>query len=269
MKENKKILILIIMVFVFVTLGFITYQFCYNKVGQSNKKSEGISNLKKEYETLNTNSSLVQKLYGYLKESNQCNNKIISDQEQEIYASDLDYTTKFQLAIGIMTNSDKVSINCNQYNPSKYLNSNELDDTLQCGDSFYNPITKKFENDDNSESKTTLLKEDSIKRGMNQIFGENTYQKKDKIINEDMIYKYIQEENGYITLSMLVDCAYINYQKKLVSAFQSSDAILLNEKVTFNSGISSNIYNYSYLFKKDTTSGNYYFTSLKSTKEKE
>lgn len=219
------------------------------------------------YETLNIDSGLVKTLYSYVEDDFRCSNIIAKgDKEIDIDASNLDYDTKFMMAVTIMLDSDKDKFLCNEYEPSAYFKT-EITKDHACGNNYYNEQTKKFDTNPESNGYTTLLKEDKLKIRYEQIFGRYTYEPKDLIRNNNTWYRYINTKRGYALLTVKDDTTCSKHINELKKAIKDGNNILLTEEKRYldeEDNVTAT-YNYTYTYTKDSDNS-YYLQHIKSIK---
>jgi len=240
-----------------------------NNIGNQSNQEELSNNSDNKQENLDINSSLVKNLYMLVENDKNCFS-IAAAKEFDIDASNIIYETKFMMAYSIMSDSDKSSLNCNDYSPITFFEKSELESeaVVSCGDNYYDKNTNKFVNYDNNIAYTMMLPEKNISYRMNQIFGENTYIRKDFMnVGLGTIYKYVSDAKGYVELHLPMGGTCDAHTNNLISATKVNNKIILVDQKTFdtyNPALEKVSYNYEYTFESNNDN-NYYLTHIKST----
>lgn len=272
MKNNSKSkgMLVVLIITIFIALGLIGY-ILYDKgiitfgtVLEKSSDSDG----KIDEENLNINSGFVKNLYMMVESDNRCFNTVTAAEEFDVKASDIDYDTKFVMAMEIMLDSDKSSLECNKYSATKYFDVPS--NGVGCGDNYYNTTTNKFENYGGGSTFTTLLSEDKVKDRVEQIFGDGSYERREIIEFAQHWYKYIPEELGYVQLTIPVGGTCMGHSDELVSAVRKGKEIVITEKKDFYSSsvadTNKSSYFYEYTFTLNSKDNSYYLTNIKSSK---
>ena len=178
------------------------------------------------------------------------------------------YETKFIMALRIMLDSDTYEMNCNKYEPTKYFGDTRLSSALGCyseiyGTSYYDEATNTFKNNHGFVPYATVLIEDKIRIRMNQIFGPDTYYQVDSVNHASLVYKYIPEEQGYVTLSIPAGGTCVGHSNELTSAIKNDKEVILTVKKTTGEN-GDIIYNYEYTFTLNESDDSYYLTHISS-----
>ncbi len=291
-RKNPKIfLIILLSVAVLAFGGFIVYDKILGK-GSSDSKDHTNKVVKKNKDKtvdkdnedkpvdLDINSQIVKNLYMLIEDDRGCMPfeifpSFMADEEKEkekkISASDIKYELKFKMALAIMLDTDKELLACNKYSAQKYFDNVSPDayDLYTCGFNSYNLKTNRFEDENGSSyASTTLLKEDTISKRIDQIFGPGTYKRVDKVDLVGSWYKYIPEENGYVSLTVPNGGYCGGHKNELLRATKEANKIIITQKKDFDSSSdspSSGVYIYTYTFTS-LDNINYYLEKIKASK---
>lgn len=220
--------------------------------------------------SLDINSDLVKNLYSNVQsDGGHCFNTLKEQKEEELSVADITNETKFMMAINLLSSNDITTISCNDYEPTKFFDLNDLNSgyDLGCGKSLYNRVEDKFEMHDGSIPYTYLYKEDTIKIKWNQIFGPGSYIHLDYVSYAGSPLKYLAEEKGYAVLSVPLGGICDPGQTNLSSAIKKDNKIIITEEVLYEIE-GSQTYSYVYTFTLNEDDNNYYFSNLKKTLKK-
>lgn len=267
MKTNKVLIVLVVLFSLIIIVG-VVYIGYSNFFVQENKNANEEENMSNSSEELDINSGFVQGLYMYVEDDYGCFNTTFEYREFELDAADIPYETKFIMALRIMLDSDKYEMDCNKYEPTKYFNDTRLSSALGCygemyGTSYYDEATNTFKNNHGFAPYATVLIEDKIRIRMNQIFGPDTYYQVDSVNHASLVYKYIPEEQGYITLSIPAGGTCVGHSNELTSAVKNDNDVILTVKKTTGENADI-VYNYEYTFTLNESDDSYYLTHISS-----
>lgn len=185
----------------------------------------------------------------------------MNPEEETILNTELSSSKKWLVGYFALLDIDKINLECNKYKPNVYFSESELSEAVACGENYYDSESNSFKG--TSMEYTELIKEETIKTKIEQIFGLNTYQRIEMIEYDNHWYKYLNQENGYVKLSVPMGGTCSSYNRILVSAIKTNNEITINEIITYDYDNSN--YNYKYIFKLHDD-GSYYFYSLEKTK---
>lgn len=260
-KNNSNVVVILLVVIILGLVGFIVYDKVLNK---DNTLDNGIKNSTKE-EKLDITSGFVLSLYMNVQNKNRCFNTIVNIESEEVLASEIDYATKFQMAVDLLLSDSREKIKCDDL--IKYYDEGKIENNVTCSNSVYNYTYKKFENLNETASYTTLIAEENVKTRMKQIFGSGNYQHQDKILTGSILYKYIEEQQGYVVLDAPAGGTCNLVESKLINAVKKDNIVMLTEEVIEKDDVDGDKkYNYVYTFTLENKDNSYYFTSLKIIK---
>ena len=263
MKTNK-VLVMLVILFALVIVSVVAYiGIEYFKNGKSIQEEGVLANYNNVIEELDIDSGFVQGLYMYIKDDNRCWNTPFQNEEFELDANDIPYNTKFIMALQITLDDDMYQMDCNKYQPTRYFDVASLNGG-SCGiNNYYDSATNTYKSYLYSAAYTTVLKETSIKLRMNQIFGPDTYYQVDSVNHASLVYKYIPEEQGYVTLSIPAGGTCVGHSNELTSAVKNDKEVILTVKKTTGEN-GDIIYNYEYTFTLNESDDSYYLTHISS-----
>lgn len=263
MKTNK-VLVMLVILFALVIVSVVAYiGIEYFKNGKSIQEEGVLANYNNVIEELDIDSGFVQGLYMYIKDDNRCWNTPFQNEEFELDANDIPYNTKFIMALQITLDDDMYQLDCNKYQPTRYFDVASLNGG-SCGiNNYYDSATNTYKSYLYSAAYTTVLKETSIKLRMNQIFGPDTYYQVDSVNHASLVYKYIPEEQGYVTLSVQAGGTCVGHSNELTSAVKNDKEVILTVKKTTGEN-GDIIYNYEYTFTLNESDDSYYLTHISS-----
>lgn len=229
-----------------------------------------------------TKSTLIKRLYAKVSNNIRSNNTYQNSKNKNFSISDLDYATKFEMALAIARENDKTVINCLDYssselfpkNTSKLYPNGVTTDALElfaCGNSNYNATTDKFDSGFNNLTivPATAYLESSIRKNMILIFGKDYYVRKDEIDSVGT-YKYLDDIKAYVLIkdyrggyNSFVSGGIINVKKK--------DKNLIIQEIVRddNEDSSLNPYYVYYTFTYDSNNEDYYLTHIKTVVDNE
>ncbi len=265
MKTNKVLIVLVVLFSLIIIVG-VVYIGYSNFFMQENKNANKEENMSNSSEELDINSGFVQGLYMYIENDGGCFNTTFEAREFELDASNIPYETKFIMALRIMLDADVYLMDCNKYEPTKYFSEKELTFGGECGtENYYDTTTNTFKNYNSSipSAYTKVLREESLKTRMNQIFGPATYKQIDSVEYSSLVYKYLPEEQGYVTLSVQAGGTCIGHLNELTSAVKNDKEVILTVKKTTGEN-GDIIYNYEYTFTLNESDDSYYLTHISS-----
>ena len=263
MKTNN-VLVMLVILFALVIVSVVAYiGIEYFKNGKSIQEEGVLANYNNVIEELDIDSGFVQGLYMYIKDDNRCWNTPFQNEEFELDANDIPYNTKFIMALQITLDDDMYQMDCNKYQPTRYFDVASLNGG-SCGiNNYYDSATNTYKSYLYSAAYTTVLKETSIKLRMNQIFGPDTYYQVDSVNHASLVYKYIPEEQGYVTLSIPAGGTCVGHSNELTSAVKNDKEVILTVKKTTGEN-GDIIYNYEYTFTLNESDDSYYLTHISS-----
>ncbi|MBQ2640098.1 MAG: hypothetical protein IJF92_05025 [Bacilli bacterium] len=202
-KSYKSVLFILFLLIIIGAMGYYIYT-DYQK--DLKNKCSPLVTAKNEQNSLKLNSTIVKDLY----------QKVKTDISEDIASTDLDDSMKLYLAYRQIPDYEIYDSNCNLFNNSSMQN-------VTC--------------DTGSGYTARAFKEDSLRRQVEKLFGEDT-----KIQNENIQlgnsciggYQYIKERGEYVG-GQCNDTINSIYQvdKKLISAYAYNDTVVLKEKVRY------------------------------------
>lgn len=241
-------------ILVLILSGVIVY-FIYNTYFKEKQIIDPVKEWQKK-RTVNVDSLVVQELYSYVN-LHGCKDQIdffYDSSRNVVNVSDLSNSTKNYLAYNQLKHSSLTKQSCATY--SKALHKNDKDGIWYCGDSD----TANNYKDENAL--TYVINGDKIKELVERIFGPTSYKAETFNIGTSSRYLYDSNTDSYMFQSYYGGTTCTEYENKLSNAYQEGDILTIVVVVT--NKVTNNMMKYNYQFK-ESSNGNYYFTSLNKT----
>ena len=285
-KKDNKLLVIILVIIIILLGGYLVYDkvikdYINNTSNNNNQATTNNDDNTKNEEIINTdssldiNSNLVQRLYAKVSNNSRAGNTYLDFKEQDISMDNLDYNTKFAMALAISKGSDESYLDCRDYDASSLLpTGTDLDINAQytCGDGEYNYKTHKF--DDSSNLTTIVFLEEGIKNNMKLIFGKDYYLRQTDIQQCSYDFpggcgnlKYLANIKGYVYIQIPAGGTGFLQPDGINSAKKDGENIIIEENTSYTEeGMGTIKYKYYYTFTYDKDNEDYYLTHIKSVK---